>query len=1707
MRRCVVRKFYLLGAFIGLVWGAGHATVLDSWGDGENINVDRNITAVADGDNSSWDGKFTISADVTITNILGDGAELNINVTTDDVYITPTSYTVSFIGTATNEIIGDGGHLIFYAGENSVINVNLEYSLFFSGSNWADAGTYYGAYNTDLFVTFSGPGKTNFRMYDDQEVGFEGLWSNDDLSLFYDDFTKTGSGTKVSITMDQGYEDAVINGFNKVVFSRRFYKDLTGDSKKTKVTIGRDSYLAYVSDRDTGIVGSDSLWTTSDYAAVAFDVSNCGSGRMILHTKGTYTVNSDETTTGDADKYNDGALSIFGSYVADLEDPDNIEAVDFKTRAGIECLFRIIDDVAYSSTESLNGAVTYAAELTSAAAAGRTPTFESTAAGTPIRRGLLVINENKSLARFSADPYGDNDWYDFDMYDRGSYTVDGVLKKGNYNTQPGMVLGVNGHMEIFHNTFLDYVAASTVRYAPEDIGNVSVIKKHNPSALCVDGFDWGTSQDTLYTATRDVYGGRHAVITLRGDAATLLYSGVPTSEYLDWMDKSAELVYSFTAGTGTYNGDIISGVTITSGEGNHVLDVEGKLTVRSTADINSSNDYGFIYTTGYGTSSSPEGQFKRHDPVGATATAQGMIHLPPFKVDPAGREVLLDEWLASNANLITHPLTKSSVTYPCHNSSSILLNADLVLDGVRFEHDDALKTVLPSESEAEPSIVGGEKCVFNTQATKDLPKIELYGSKIYCHESLASAGVRFVVTDMRDLTDSNTVALDNTSEIYCYNHGDILDTLQRGYGRVFQIGTQQNLLADGTTSSLLRGGQVNIFRTWDDNASNVDVKLELETALQPKYVGPYFASTYETSVHDLENIASTRQKATQVVYLTNESNMTIGWTTTFADEPIDSSVIDINADDGGDFIGANEYNRYYPWKGIGTDSLITTATNTFFGIPDAAITSTPAYSRAELKIEGDYFYFGGVDSSGNAPAEPVRAIPVLANPCVDRQSGIIYVDHGGKVTIADDKDCYIDTVMATKVWPQVLTTTNTWSQVLAGKVIIPHDQTKFGRSTQPYGLDFAQMYVVDGQTKDHNVRVSSYYALNDPAVSRTSAAGEEISIAWNYRTDNTITPSFTPLRSFDVPDVFGLVRSTPDPSELILWDNVLGEMVYDNWITVSAGDYITQMRVAGATQADPFHLYVTGDPDTYGYVREITSLASTTSTIFGEGNNAVIMLDNSGHLGLGNRDWNSHSENAWNILGQDYVTLVPNGNGFIFVNSNLIIADKWAIIATNSFGKVASGDQRLTFFSDECREIRVPMGAELDLSTFDGGSADYAQKIEFAGKVKLVIESGASIRFPASPDFYPVMYFNDESELIFEEHSHRDEETWTTYDGTEAVRSKILGRGQIWLNKYAKMKINGYSFVGIQSDDTTVTTSITLSVARQGELTLGDENVAGGTLQVGNPVAISSGEVHFTLATQDPRALVKINRDGFFGLGAGLRNKYDEINGNWTLHRLYDVKNVDLNIKKGIFDHSKIFDGDDTQASLMAIGPIDGTYTMSLGKRDEAIIRGGGNLAYITTLYAADDAQTVNITNTATALDGNTDDFGRYSILASDPVIRQIEDISGSSADTITVVKQSASAYPDTTYPNIFDSTSEADFFNYLRYITFPDISPAKYVCLGTSKFKEYIGYVVGTTITRSSNFTAIDRDGNSIDPAEGLHYGALGATGRTQPERYVVLK
>jgi hypothetical protein len=471
------------------------------------------------------------------------------------------------------------------------------------------------------------------------------------------------------------------------------------------------------------------------------------------------------------------------------------------------------------------------------------------------------------------------------------------------------------------------------------------MKLHNPSALIVDGIsvvdltNYDVSDPTnydraLYSYLGDSasYGGRHAQILLRGDSRIFLRSGAKSNGRVDsgtltgsggvggYMYAS-DRMYSFTinAGStdGTYDGSFLAGLGTeshlkyeTTGEGNNILDIEGKLSIYSTSDENQTNQLGFV-TKKLNRKETPSGCMSRH--AVTTASARGMLNLPPLKLDHRGQEIY-DDMLQR----VQRPLTVDQY-YPSYNSSSIFMNNELALHHVQWHHNDLLKIASPEQDQAEPSVVGGEKAVYDNafwtslnssgltgtvnslyveneieDIKRGVPLLSLFNSTLHVHESFVASGVRFVVTDnfVYGTSDaSGHVTLeDNVSTLKCYNHGDPLDMLKRGYGRTILLGTQQNKMANGIyLNEYTQNAYLDIYRSWNTDGEsttwgdgNYQVRLSLDTDIQPRYVAQYEPRT--TSNLESSSIHKYKRVATQVIFLGNGSNSSLGWTTTMASQ-------------------------------------------------------------------------------------------------------------------------------------------------------------------------------------------------------------------------------------------------------------------------------------------------------------------------------------------------------------------------------------------------------------------------------------------------------------------------------------------------------------------------------------------------------------------------------------------------------------------------------------------------------------------------------------------------------------------------------------------------------------------------------------------------------------------------------------------------------
>lgn len=1694
-----------------------------------------------------------------------DNMVININ---EDVIIEP-YFEPPVVGTPLP--VADCSHIYFNVDDDKTITVNVNHNLEFRGKTTDSDGF------KDLLISFRGTGQVNFNLADGTKVSFNGQIDRSggqvldpETGLFTPcpDPSVSAGGTKVFVLMDQTETQAVTLQRNKVVFARAPGGD--NPEQRVMVHVGPNSVFTYLSTDATGNTPGED----GGYGAVAFDTTNIvgggtAVGRMVLLISGAYDIDTDpflpspegeELSIPNPDfnkiiakyPFNDGGVVVAGHLVSSF-DVDAISGCsvgevaatpgyDFSTPAGSRAIMRVIDTLAYE-------------------AAGTESPYAATQ---DTRSGLLVVSDVANHSKFATDPY-------WDLYSNLSGTPWAYSNPDNalINVRKGYVVGVNGMLDIFHNCFVDHAAGATNSADPLAACDfaASQIKSRNPAAMKFDGLDV-----SLFTNGNPFNGGAtsafdaanpftqaapvSAQVLLRGNAALYVkesasslwgyIKGKQTFDLIDGLDFNWTEILG--VGTGTYDGFQLDPSTNEdvkqSGEGEHVLDVEGLSEVRSIGNDTTVADPG-------------TGTFRVYADF---VVDSGVLNVASLLIDYQGLEVLA----ADGTDRITRPILNDGTSYGRYNSGTLFLNRSLALYNSILRHSDVTKTVDGIPLNSEPGITGGESLWFGlsywdgvTDAAANrladvnrfrTPEIQLFNSTLELQESLCASGVRFVVKDIPQLPNGEGEPLftdrtgDNTSVIRAYDHGDPLDTLLTGHGRIFLCGSSLNTMSDESTNAVTDSCYWNIFKhnipalPFGDLTPlerSARVKLSLQN-------GDQFAPEVQ-AVIDVDPTFAEKQRAHHLFLFAQPDaegaicNAEIGWPTITGD--------------------AAGYPSTFPYP---SNEPVTPVSSVLFSLtsianPDSTDKPSQAIAvpPATLSIDGTIMCFGSFNSNGISSPVPVQN---------DNNTGVVYVKHGGKITITRPAgspipglgertsvpyQCCFDTTLAARLWNDYNLNGDKRVIRLSGIIDLPHDQVTFGKNygVQPYNITDAMFAARRDQT-DGYVRMSFVREEDEetgkPVADRSGA--EEVNIGWFYREMPDLSASFDGLDNVHpikskmmkkarfMPRMNMLSRATesiatPFPRPL--------DLLY-----VGAGDDITQMHVAGATMSDPFVLDVSGDGvrPLPARVREFTSLQTTagipTDRFISEGAHGVLFVEFGGHIGLGSRDWNEHSLNAWNLLGKDYVTICPLGNGTVDVNSNLLVTDRLALVASDKFGTThytieedglddSTTPDRLTFFSELAHEIRIPANGELDLSSFGHGTKQ--QEIAFGGKVKLILEPGATIRFP---EILPgeggvVLYFNDESELVFEEASDSNiflpftdaKNNVNGVDGTPSnntapianSRCRILGQGQIWVNKNALISVNGNVYVGVETDALTQVTDITISIQREGRMDIGDENVPGGAFQVGNPVdrngvgeEANEHSINFKLQLNGDDSTFNIDREGFFGLGAGVINKngnpngsvitsdnnpvldasgnvvtqivdgevvpvfnpdVNPYNGEWQVEALYNVNNIVIENTRGIIEHNSIADGSSNDASLMAIGPA-ASYTISLNGIDNAIVRGGGNLMFVNFASVSEACPLkgcptfVDIQDYAgdvANIDGSSVNAS-YSILGSAPLLLDRSTAAGGDLASVGFGANGQTF----TFSGI---NAGGQFFNMLAFKPFAD-QPQKKVVIGTTQFGTQLAFV-----------------------------------------------
>jgi hypothetical protein len=1187
------------------------------------------------------------------------------------------------------------------------------------------------------------------------------------------------------------------------------------------------------------------------------------------------------------------------------------------------------------------------------------------------------------------------------------------------------------------------------------------VNGNNPHAV-VQGTIQFRGNGALYlkSTASTAYGFMHDLFVQNGEVVNP--SDDPT---LDWNTI-------LNVGTGSYDGYLLSANdnTVAMGEGEHVLDVEGPLDVVSRANVvNPELDWTYETTIAA----------LKQGMINAACLAlnyQGMNVCDYPADDYTISQYPLD--------LVTAYARYNSPGLFFNNNAafydSILRHSDATkyVDGLPNFSEPAMTggERLWFGRSVWNQIYTQEENASSDPNRYRFPEIQLFNSTLEIQESLNVAGLRLVAKDItnRDFTVESDTNFSNKSYIKFFDHGRKLDTMLTGFGRILMFGSTNNLMAGAPEDSeyaswyndVTESAFLNVFKT-----NTAELAYEQFIA-NPSTVDLQFVCGDQFPLNDIPASPADIKRAQHLVMfaqlptpldidgyeVTNlpMCNATVGWTEQaemeYSARIANEKPFTAPAGDAGRFPYCFPYSTE-PLIAPSTEEVPTVFESHPFELDalyvPAATMSIGGTDASGNYLAGSYICFGSFDEAGNS-----LKIPVGGND-IENVSGVVYVKHGGKISTPVVESLTETTrnlspvpaqgVFATMLCARIFNDYDVEGTMLATKlsgiVDLPADQIKFDTnySVQPYNFTtkmFGARVWVDPTTLEEFPATDGYVRLptidaqqnGEPVargLRRDISGWEEATIGWFWKEPAGMIPpksvkGINPETRNIVAKTFSkfmTTRATESIKKPINRYNEVPELLY-----VGPGDDIYQLRVAGATKADRFALDVSGNHETQDVarVREIVSVKSTADQIadhfISEGAHAMLFVEFGGRIGLGSRSWNEHSSEAWNILGKDYVTICPLGQGTIDVNENLIVSDRQALIATESFG--AARAERLTFYAQHPYEIRVTAGGELDLSSF--GQSANRQEIAFGGKIKLVIEDGATIRFPEASevDGGVVLYFNDESQLIFE--GRRETAKYVPFipsAPTSEARCKLVGKGQIWLNKYAQMRVDNGVFVGVETDDLNPETNLTISLQRQSAFYIGDENTSAGTFQVGNSVDRAGHSIDFKLILNGAKSLFHIDREGFFGLGAGIINKNgnpngdadltenplldadgnaqvdvngyplftpdtDVRNGVWEVQRLYDVSSVEIEVAQGIVDHRNIVDGSSSNASVFAVGPC-ASYTLSVNGPRFAKFHGGGNIMNVPLTATADNPVYVNMWD----YDGPMSTGERYSLLASGPLL------------------------------------------------------------------------------------------------------------------------
>lgn len=559
----------------------------------------------------------------------------------------------------------------------------------------------------------------------------------------------------------------------------------------------------------------------------------------------------------------DSAMTYLAS-VADVSNPAAAARIQFNpaNQRNGSMILRILDGGAVDISGHLvvldNNDEFANADVDLAVLAGGVAGFDVISAGSLIGAtyiaGLEIINNNYQLPHLRSEPFHD-------------CSFNGVLH--------GFVLGANGIMVINDASYVDYIgttlnccpavcnpchidpsllepcilprsatracgscavgSSSLVDFNCDDLDDLCLSCSLVPCDVCTgpagecDCTPFTRANDCLIKARNasaffvDGHGRSDvdadedvlANIVMLGCSGLYFRSGV------DACGQSTEANDFIINGCGSFE------ALSTPGAGNVVFDVEGPLNVQ-----------------------------------GQSANANA-IRLLSSEVTKAGCPVIIADETECPTLLvfpaITHNVDDVDGEFLRYNRGAFLINNRVDLRNVSLVHTDDNHHVLERDDLdrgdprlfSEPTYIGGE-FVQACQPDEPRPVIALYNSIIRFHESAGFTGVDIQVPNLQE---------GNESALRFYSNGFCVD---RGTGRILILGTNNGDRSCSSCEVIDHNSHLDVFQTTDQLATSTHV-LVLDTAPNDQC----FSLRVDAP-------ANPDESSIQVIYLGNESNISIG---------------------------------------------------------------------------------------------------------------------------------------------------------------------------------------------------------------------------------------------------------------------------------------------------------------------------------------------------------------------------------------------------------------------------------------------------------------------------------------------------------------------------------------------------------------------------------------------------------------------------------------------------------------------------------------------------------------------------------------------------------------------------------------------------------------------------------------------------------------